>query len=320
MPDVSVIVPTHNRASMLREHLRALAAQTYPRGLTEWIVVCDGCTDDSASVARKAGVDTVIELDGQGPAAARNAGLAQATAALVCFLDDDIIPTPGWIQALLDDVRPGDRKILHIGYCPHASASIRSYLDRRNARWYESRIEQIRRNGYEPKWNDFFSGNFAANRHELLELGGFNPQFRINEDDEFGFRAFRSGWRIRFVPAARAEHYFHRDHRSYGRQAFMTGRFDALLVKLHPEAAPHVRIGIQRRIWKRPPGWIWRALALKSARSVDIVERLAGVGEKLRIWAPLAAIYPLIWDGNYWRGVAAADDEARRKCGVEAAA
>jgi len=38
MPEISVIIPTHNRAPLLKEHLNALAAQTYPRQATEWIV------------------------------------------------------------------------------------------------------------------------------------------------------------------------------------------------------------------------------------------------------------------------------------------
>ena len=62
MPDITVIVPTHNRASLLAKHLGALEVQTFPRLATEWIVVCDGCHDDSASVARGAGADRVIEL------------------------------------------------------------------------------------------------------------------------------------------------------------------------------------------------------------------------------------------------------------------
>ena len=309
MPDVSVIVPTHNRAAMLREHLRALAGQTYPRRSTEWIVVCDGCQDDSAEVARAEGADLVIELDGRGPGAARNAGLAQASAPIVCFLDDDIIPTTGWLRALVDDVKPDDRKVFHMGYCPHSRNAIVSYLDRRNAAWYEQRIDQLRRPGYRPRWNDFFSGNFAANREELLALGGFNPRFRVNEDDELGFRAFGSGWRINFVPAARAEHHFRRDSQGYGKQAFETGRYDALLVDVHPEAAPFVRIGIRRALWKRLPGWIWRLLCLPSSRPLDAVERLAGVGERLRLIALLEVLYPLIWDGNYWRGA----DAARRE-------
>ena len=305
---------------MLKEHLHALAAQTYPRQATEWIVVCDGCTDDSAEVARQAGADLVIEQAQAGPAAARNAGLSAATGALLCFLDDDINPDPGWIQALLDDVRPGEGNVLHMGYSPHASACIRTYLDRRNATWYESRIARIGRAGYQPRWSDFDSSNFGAGREDLLALGGFDPRFRLNEDDELSYRAHEAGWRIRFVPGARAEHSFHRDARAYGRQAYLTGSFDALLVRSHPHAAPDIRIGIRRPIWKRPPGWIWKVLALRSAGSVDTLERLAGLGERLRMRFLLDAIYPLIWDGNYWRGVAAARDGTRQKHGVAAVA
>src|SRR4030081_1531974 len=67
---VSVVVPTHNRAAMLKAHLSALATQTFPRQATEWIIVCDGCIDDSAQVAREAGAAHVIEQAGAGPAAA----------------------------------------------------------------------------------------------------------------------------------------------------------------------------------------------------------------------------------------------------------
>jgi len=64
MPDISVIVPTHNRAPLLAKHLGALEVQTFPRQATEWIVVCDGCTDRSAQVARDGGADVVIETSG----------------------------------------------------------------------------------------------------------------------------------------------------------------------------------------------------------------------------------------------------------------
>jgi GT2 family glycosyltransferase len=291
---------------MLQRHINALAAQTYPRTATEWIVVCDGCTDFSAETARQAGVDRVIEQPPSGPAAARNAGLAAATGALVCFLDDDIIPDAGWIEALKADVRDGETRILHMGYCPHASSSITTILDQRNAAWYESRIAKIQRPGYEPRFTDFFCGNFAVNRKEFLEFGGFDPRFWLAEDYEMAFRALRSGWRIRLVPAARAEHHFHRDPHAYGRQAFLVGQADALLVRVHPEIAPHVRIGLPRRPMKRIAGLGWRALALRTALTIRLIERLALVGERIRLRALLDLLYALLWDGQYWRGVAAA--------------
>src|SRR5438094_4075862 len=242
MPDVSVVIPTHDRASMLKRHLNALSAQTYPRASTEWIVVCDGCTDGSARVARDSGADRVIEQPASGPAAARNAGLAVASGTFVCFLDDDIIPDPGWVTALVADVRAGETRILHMGYCPHAPSSITTHLDRRNATWYQSRIDAIRKPGYEPGFTDFFCGNFAANREEFAAFGGFDPNFWLAEDYEMAFRALGAGWRIRFVPGSPAEHHFHRSPRAYGQQAFLAGQADALLVLCHPATATDVLI------------------------------------------------------------------------------
>jgi hypothetical protein len=78
---------------------------------------------------------------------------------------------------------------------------------------------------------------------------------------------------------------------------------------VHPAAASNVRIGIRRQLWKRPAGWIWKAIAVRSRASVEGIERLAGIGERLHLYPLLALLYPLIWDGNYWRGVEAAKDK-----------
>ncbi len=301
-----MVVPTHNRAQLLRRHLAALAAQSYPRECTELIIVCDGCTDDSAQVARDGGADQVIEKTGGGAASARNAGLEVATSPFVLFIDDDIIPEPGWIWALVRDIRPDDSKILHMGYCPHAPEGINTHLDRRNAAWYEGKIETLSRPGHQLGFSDFFSGNFGVDRAEFQALGGFDPAFRLAEDFEMAFRALQVGWQIRFVPEARAEHHAHRDAHAYGDQAFHAGRADAQFVRLHPAVAPHVRIGIRRRLPKRLAGIAWRALSLRTSAGIRIVERIAAWGEQARASRILDVLYPLLWDGNYWRGVAAA--------------
>ena len=255
-------------------------------------------------MAREAGADQVIEQPGSGPAAARNAGLAAATAPMVLFLDDDIIPRSAWVQALVDDFGPSDAKLLHMGYCPHAPTGIVTHLDRRNAAWYESKIQVLRQPGYRPGFTDFFGGNFGVDRGEFRLLGGFDPSFWLAEDFEMAFRALNSGWQIRFVPAARAEHHAHRDAHAYGDQAFRAGQADAMFVRVHPEVAPHVRIGIKRRPLKRVAGAVWRGLSLQTAAGVGIVERLASFAERVKAREVLDVLYPLLWDGNYWRGVA----------------
>jgi GT2 family glycosyltransferase len=306
IPQITVIVPTHNRASMLATHLRALAAQTYPRASTEWIVVCDGCHDSSAEVARQGGADQVIELEGRGAAAARNAGLAAATAPLVAFLDDDIIPTPGWLQALADDIRPGDANTLHMGYCPYAPAAIRTHLDQRNANWYEAKLQPLSDPAHSWRFTDFFGGNFAGDSQALLALGAFDPRFALFEDAELALRALEAGWRIRYVPTARAEHHAHREVAEYGRQAFRSGQVDVLFARIHPEATASLRLGIRRPWAKRGAGTAWRAIARHASLSIKAVERGAQIGERFSPRPILDLLYALLWDGQYWRGVAAA--------------
>jgi glycosyltransferase involved in cell wall biosynthesis len=94
-PDVSVVVPTYNRAHLLGASLHSLLAQ---EGVTlEVIVVDDGSTDGTAAML--AGLDDVrvrpVLRPHGGIAAARNAGVAVARAPFVAFHDSDDLALPG---------------------------------------------------------------------------------------------------------------------------------------------------------------------------------------------------------------------------------
>jgi glycosyltransferase involved in cell wall biosynthesis len=90
MPEVSVVVPTHNRSSLLRLTLQSVLWQ---RNVDlEVVVVDDGSTDDTAEVVaglRDGRVRIVRHDRPQGVAAARNRGAEEATAEWITFLDDD---------------------------------------------------------------------------------------------------------------------------------------------------------------------------------------------------------------------------------------
>jgi glycosyltransferase involved in cell wall biosynthesis len=106
-PAVSVIIPTYNRRSMVREAVASVVAQRCsPPGIgIEVIVVDDGSTDGTAEeLERLAGEVnaegagsirvSVVRTENRGVAAARNTGVAQATAPLIAFLDSDDLWLP----------------------------------------------------------------------------------------------------------------------------------------------------------------------------------------------------------------------------------
>ncbi len=89
MPDplpISVVIPAYNAGAHLAEALDSVAAQRRPAA--ETVVVDDGSSDDSASIARRYGV-RVITQPNRGVAQARNAGITAATMPWIAFLDAD---------------------------------------------------------------------------------------------------------------------------------------------------------------------------------------------------------------------------------------
>lgn len=88
-PVASVVIPAHNEGSGIADTLSSLTRDARP-GELQVVVVCNGCTDDTASVAAgTAGVD-VVEIAEPSKLAALRAGDAHATAFPRVYLDADI--------------------------------------------------------------------------------------------------------------------------------------------------------------------------------------------------------------------------------------
>lgn len=99
-PKFSVVIPTCGRESLLA-CLRGLANQSYAD--FEVVAVDDGSPQPVASMAgiREIPVELrILRQENAGPAAARNAGAAEARGEFLAFTDDDCIPDPGWLAAL----------------------------------------------------------------------------------------------------------------------------------------------------------------------------------------------------------------------------
>jgi glycosyltransferase involved in cell wall biosynthesis len=105
-PTLSIILPTYNRVTLLRNAIAALLRQTAPAGSYE-IVVVDNNSSDGTSEAVAAIGDPrlrVIREPRQGLSYARNAGLDATSAPIVAFTDDDVEAAPGWVETIVSSL------------------------------------------------------------------------------------------------------------------------------------------------------------------------------------------------------------------------
>jgi GT2 family glycosyltransferase len=103
-PRCSIIIPVYNKASLTGQCLDVLLDQS-PAGVShEVIVVDDHSTDQTAEVLGGYGgrVRVVRHETNRGFATSCNDGAAAAAGEFVVFLNNDTIPQPGWLDALVD--------------------------------------------------------------------------------------------------------------------------------------------------------------------------------------------------------------------------
>jgi GT2 family glycosyltransferase len=197
---VSIIIPTFNGASRISKCLDALLNQTSSRHL-EILVVNDGSTDETVDVVSRYHHVRLITQTNAGPAAARNRGALEASGSIILFTDDDCVPTPQWVEAMVEPFQ--DAEVVG------AKGIYRSLQKSVTARFvqieYEDRYQLMARHS----WIDFidtYSAGFRRDR--FLEMKGYDTSFPVAcaEDIELSYRMSARGWKMIFTPLAVVYH------------------------------------------------------------------------------------------------------------------
>lgn len=257
-PLVTVVVPTYGRPGHLRSCLKALAAQTLAREDFEVVVVDDGSPEPLCEIAadfvRHMQVRLIRQMNA-GPAAARNAGVREATGELIALTDDDCRPDPGWIETLVaaERNRPGAL----------VGGSTRNGIDG----WIFSETSQLIIDMVYDHFNAdpenayfFASNNMLVPRSRYLEVGGFDESFpRAGaEDRDFCDRWRAAGWPLIWRPEATIEHHHPQSlrtfvgvHCRYGRGArlYHSRRRDRATGTMDDDLSFHATLPL--RVWKR---------------------------------------------------------------------
>jgi glycosyltransferase involved in cell wall biosynthesis len=217
----SVIIPTLNRADILRSCLDAIACQTAAPDTFEIIIVDNNSTDHTRDVVRGFGdanpkltIRYLLET-APGASAARNCGVRAATGGTLFFVDDDSIAAPEWLETLhsafgnpemgcaggpIDlDYRGQERP-------RHLLGDLQGLLGAFQLPYDEPTVVS--------DWTELPWGSNMAFRREVFSEGGMfrtdlGPQGdrRLNaEETEFIDRIRRSGWKVVYIPGARVRH------------------------------------------------------------------------------------------------------------------
>jgi GT2 family glycosyltransferase len=203
-PAVTVVVVHYQQQAELDRTLAALHRQTHPADRTEIIVVDDGSPEPPRVPA---GVRLLRQADeGFRVAAARNLGAAAASGDVLCFLDADTVPEPGYLtrMARLPALAPETVVVGRRRHAALAGLPVDAPVEQAGPA-AELPEPQWLRDGY--RWTrDLLDADDRAYRYVIGaalacsrwffdRVGGFNEQFRAygGEDWEWVHRAWLGG-------------------------------------------------------------------------------------------------------------------------------
>lgn len=196
---VSIIIPTYNRASFLREAIASVLAQDIfqrPDSDVEFeiLIIDDGSTDSTEEMALSFGQRVAYHyFPHRGVSAARNAGLRLARGEHIAFLDSDDL----WLK---------EKIAIQLSYFkafPEARVCSTEEIWLRNGRRLNPRLKHRKSSGW------IFDrvltlclvslSSSLFHRQVFEEIGGFDESLPVCEDYEFGIRL---AWRypVYFIP------------------------------------------------------------------------------------------------------------------------
>jgi glycosyltransferase involved in cell wall biosynthesis len=231
MPKISVVIPTYNRLSRLRQVINALENQDYTHDDFEVVIVSDGATDGTQryleDLRAPFHLRPLHQANG-GPAAARNAGIVAAKGEFIVFIDDDVVPGPRLLTEHMKQHKTAGREVAVLGPlltpANYAMSPWVAYEQRTLVKQYDAMI----RGDWAPTARQFYTGNASIRRSHVLAAGGFDERFRRAEDVDLAYRLADRGIGFVFTMQAEGFHFAERSFQSWFDAAYAYGRNDVV--------------------------------------------------------------------------------------------
>jgi GT2 family glycosyltransferase len=227
LPKVSVVVCAYNAASTLPECLTSLMRVDYPE--YEVILVDDGSKDSTPKIAADFPQVRYVRQENHGLSDARNVGVQLSTGEIVAYTDADCAADEDWLRCLVQAMR--DQGVPAVG-----GPNITPLSDGWSAHCVAASPGNPSHVMFDDRHAEHVPGcNMAFRRESILNLGGFDPQYRAAGDDvDFCWRLLDHGGAIGYAPGAFVWHHRRQTVGAYLRQQIGYGRAEALLHFMHP--------------------------------------------------------------------------------------
>ena len=222
VPFVSVIVCSYNGAPTLAACLESLGKLNYPN--YEVILVDDGSTDDTASVAARFPQVRYIHQENHGLSHARNTGARAAQGEVLAYTDSDCMADADWLYYLVTALLSGNYAgVGGPNVTPPAAKSVQACVAAApggpsHVLLTDTVAEHIP------------GCNMAFYRWAFEAIGGFDVEYRTAGDDvDFCWRLQQADYVIAFSAAAIVWHHRRLTVRAFFRQQQGYGEAESLL-------------------------------------------------------------------------------------------
>jgi len=236
LPSVSVIMPMLNEEKYIEQCLQSLLANNYPRELTEIIIVDGMSQDPSRDIAtgyiKKYPGLKMVDNPGRTAARAMNLGIKQATGEIIVRVDTHTVYEPdyiaGCVQLLLET------EAVNVGGVQNPVGT--DYITKAIAIATSTPFgvgDAKFRYASQACWVDtVYLG--AWWRKTLVDIGGYNENWAINEDYELNYRLRQAGGKILLSPSIKCRYYVRGSLRQLAGQYYRYGKWKVKTLVSHP--------------------------------------------------------------------------------------
>ena len=239
-PYVSIVIPTTGNVKFIRGLVESVISLDYPKDKFELILIGDSPTkliEKHSSIAKKAGINTIVEYKPVAAGKKRNIGSGIAKGELIAFTDDDTILREDWIRNAIKHLKENENYVGVGGpnFTPKEGLPFAKAVGRIFGSKFlfsfrytigHAKAKEIAHNP---------TCNYIIKKTIVNEIK-FHDTLWPGEDAEFDIRVLDAGYKILYAPNVVVWHHRRSRPTAFLKQMFNYGKTRAQVTKMHPSS------------------------------------------------------------------------------------